>query len=160
MNTLPKSSAPYNTLPLSPSRDLLTIVHYTLLFHTHLDLPHYHLLFPRLEKSVLHADGPVYDALVNHILIDGQADLQQPSLSTTTETHKPTTTEAETETETGTITESIPRKERSSRCTPPDAEWWRKRPTCETSETYGSGEQGKPSGEDCSETSHPLSRRE
>lgn len=78
---LPNSTSPYDTLSPSAVRNLITIVHYSLLFHHQLQLCQHELLFPHLENSVLDAHGPVYEALVAHIYAFG--DINSDATSST-----------------------------------------------------------------------------
>lgn len=69
MNTLPNSSSPYDSLSAPVLTDLITIVHFTLLFSEELKLRAHDLLFPKPEKSLLDAEGAVFKALTHHISV-------------------------------------------------------------------------------------------
>lgn len=97
---LPKSTSPYDTLSQSAVRDLITVVHYSLLFHHHLQLCQHELLFPHLEKSVLDAHGAAYEALVAHIYAFGDINSDATSSTDADETlDAPPVTDADGEDE-------------------------------------------------------------
>lgn len=69
MNTLPHASTPYDELSESMSTNLLSVVHFALLFHAELKIPPHALLFPTPEDSLLNGSGAVFDALQAHVSI-------------------------------------------------------------------------------------------
>lgn len=67
MNTLPNSSQPYDSLEPNVCDDLLTVIHYLLLFHAQIGISEYYLLYPKLENSLLDGREDPFTSLVQHV---------------------------------------------------------------------------------------------
>lgn len=67
MNTLPNSSEPYDSLQPEIRDELLTVIHYILLFHTQIGISEYHILYPTLENSLMQGNGEAFTSLIQHV---------------------------------------------------------------------------------------------
>lgn len=78
-------------------RDLITVIHYALLFHVELGIDPHELLFPAPEESILRAGGPVFTNLIRHIYVTCASNKSIPSrlLERPASASEPETTKAE-----------------------------------------------------------------